>query len=67
MPILYAYDGQLYPQSAVDHDPATGQPDSDNYVAYVVPDKVTLTVDQLTRGYGNIVEILMASGQVKPL
>jgi hypothetical protein len=58
---LYASqeDGQLYPESAVESPR--------NYTLIEVLDVVTLTPEQLCVGYGQILQILLQSGQAREI
>lgn len=65
--ILYASDdnGELYLPEHVDiTDPATEQT-PDGFVKYEIEDKFTLRADQVTGGYGVIVELLLRAKVMK--
>jgi len=56
-------DGALYlPEWVPDLDPETGQ--ASGYTQYEIPETVTLTAAQCCGRYGEITEILAASGQL---
>lgn len=54
----YEGNGTLYSEDEVD-------PSNDGYVLYEVPAKVTLSVEDCLGHDGDILEILLASGQAR--
>lgn len=58
-------DGALYPEYAVDVDPATGQ--AEGYSRNEVPDTFTLTAEQILGCYGDIGELLYRAEIMKKL
>jgi hypothetical protein len=65
--IVFVYEGQLYPEDAVDVDPKTGQPEVDGYEKYEIADTITLQASDVLEGYGQILQILLNTRQAKKL
>ena len=56
-------NGELYRESEVDVDPATGQ--AEGYIQKELPDTFTLTAEQVLGGYNDLSNILSREGILK--